>query len=303
MLISFGSSSVCAQDIESGAIEIVILGIAQDAGIPHAGCQRTCCLDKWDNPELQKHAVSLGMIDHITKQFWMIEATPDFKWQHQYLESLVSSEYSFSGVFITHAHIGHYSGLIHLGKEVMGSSKVPVYVMPRMSKFLNENGPWDQLVSLGNIELYGLKEQEDIKLSDQVAIEPIIVPHRDEYSETVGFRITGPEKSILFIPDIDKWHIWDKDIKEEISKVDLAFLDGTFYANFEIPYRDISLIPHPFVSETMELLDTMSSEFKDKIYFIHFNHTNPIVSPDGIVRSAIEDKGYHCAEEKSIFGL
>ena len=69
---------------------------------------------------------------------------------------------------------------------------------------------------------------------------PFLVPHRDEFSETVGFEIKGENKTAVFIPDIDKWSKWNSDLKELIKRVDYAFLDATFYKNGEIPSRDMS---------------------------------------------------------------
>eukprot|EP00957_Ditylum_brightwellii_P156501 11911053-Ditylum_brightwellii.AAC.1 len=63
------------------------------------------------------------------------------------------------GIFLTHAHIGHYTGLMYLGREALGAVDVPVYAMPRMRSFLKNNGPWSQLVSLGNINIQNLEEK------------------------------------------------------------------------------------------------------------------------------------------------
>lgn len=181
------------------------------------------------------------------------------------------------GIFVTHAHIGHYTGLMYLGKEAANASQVPVYAMPRMKTFLEQNGPWSQLVTNKNIVLNEMQENVDMQLSPQLHITPITVPHRDEFSETVGYRIEGPANKVLFIPDIDKWAKWNRNIAEEIAGVDYAFLDATFYDAAEINNRDISTIPHPFVIESMELFKSLSTAEKKKIYFIHFNHTNPLL--------------------------
>ena len=132
---------------------------------------------------------------------------------------------------------------------------------------------------------------------------PILVPHRDEYSETVGFIIEGPKKSALFIPDIDKWEKWDLSIVEEVTKVDYAFLDATFYSGDELNFRDISEIPHPFIVETMTLFKRASEEIKDKIYFIHMNHTNPTLDPDSKTSKIIKNNGFHVARLHQVFEL
>ena len=277
-----------------------ILGIAQDAGYPQAGCELDCCLPYWEGKETKRLSVSLGLVDPSENKTWMIEATPDLKEQVHALK--FGAEFSLEGVFITHAHIGHYTGLIHLGREVMGAKGTPVYVMSRMRKFLEDNGPWEQLITLENIELRLLASDSTIQLSNQLSITPYLVPHRDEYSETVGFKIEGPQKSVLFIPDINKWEVWERDIVEEIKNVDLAFIDGSFYQNGELPNRDMSEIPHPFIEESMKLFSPLSAADKDKIYFIHFNHTNPVMR-DTPEASAVLKQGYNLAEEGSVFEL
>ena len=171
------------------------------------------------------------------------------------------------GIFLTHAHMGHYTGLMYLGREAKGANQVPVYAMPKMKSFLESNGPWDQLVTLNNIVLSEIQDETAVKLTSNISVIPMLVPHRDEYSETVGYKIVGPNKSALFIPDIDKWHKWERSIVEEIKKVDFAFLDASFFNEKEINNRDISEIPHPFVIESMKLL--MNSPPKKKQRFIY----------------------------------
>jgi len=225
----------------------------------------------------------------------MIDATPDFPAQQQIVTKEYQSE--LKGIFLTHGHIGHYTGLMHLGREVMGASSIPVFAMPRMKSFLQNNGPWDQLVSLNNIAIRKLKNGEAVKLTSGLSITPFLVPHRDEYTETVGYRIDGPEKSLIYIPDIDKWLKWEKDIRDEVTNVDYALLDGSFYANGEIPNRDMSAIPHPFVTETMDLFNSTSTTDKSKIYFIHLNHTNPALKENSVAFKEVNDRGYRIAYE------
>jgi len=98
--------------------------------------------------------------------------------------------------------------------------RFPVYAMPKMKMFLENNGPWNQLVSEENISIQSLQNETMVKLTSQFSVLSFTVPHRDEFSETVGYKIIGPNKSVLFIPDIDKWHLWVKDIVEEIEQVD-----------------------------------------------------------------------------------
>ena len=182
---------------------IIVLGIAQDGGAPHAACTKECCINKWDNLKLHNQVSSIGIVDPSTNEVWMIDATPDFSLQLNTLT--MDQKRTFKGVFLTHAHIGHYTGLIHLGREVMGAKQIPVYAMPKMKRFLTTNGPWSQLVDLNNIDIKNLQNNTKIQLNNNLSITPFIVPHRDEFSETIGYKISGPNKSLIFIPDIDKW--------------------------------------------------------------------------------------------------
>ncbi len=275
---------------------LIILGIAQDAGYPQAACQKACCTSVWDKQTNPKWVTSLGIVWPETAQCWLFDATPDFKHQLQTLQS-EPSQPELSGIFLTHAHIGHYTGLMHLGREVMGASKIPVFAMPRMKYFLNNNGPWSQLVQLKNIKLQPLQADSLIRLNPNLKVSPFLVPHRDEYSETVGFKIEGPKRTILFIPDIDKWGKWNRNIIEEIQKVDMAFIDGTFFKNGEIPGRDMSEIPHPFIEESMQLFQKLPDALKEKVYFIHFNHTNPVLRPESEARKQVLKNGFKLAEQ------
>ena len=268
---------------------VIILGTAQDGGAPHAACQKVCCKDKWSNPDLHKKVSSIGIVDPESNEVWMIDATPDFAEQLHLLTN--NNERALKGIFITHAHVGHYTGLIHLGREVMGSKNTIVNVMPKMENFLRNNGPWSQLVELENISLKSLSDNKSVKLNSRLTITPFKVPHRDEFSETVGYSIIGPSKSLVFIPDIDKWSKWQISIIDIVENSDYSLLDGTFYDINELPGRDMSQIPHPFIIETMNLFE--NSDKKNSIHFIHLNHTNPALNKNSDEYINILEKGFN----------
>jgi pyrroloquinoline quinone biosynthesis protein B len=276
---------------------LIVLGTIQDAGSPHMGCYKLCCKDLFSNPDPSRKVVSLGVVDPENNLKYIFEATPDFNTQTKILKSYLPSNKSEvpDGVFLSHAHIGHYTGLQYLGKEAMGASNVPVYAMPRMKNFLETNGPWSQLVSMNNILINAVENKDTIVLSSNLKVVPFTVPHRDEYSETVGFTIIGPSKKVLFIPDIDKWDKWEEDIITEIAKVDYAFIDATFYSGEELNNRDISQIPHPFIIESMKSFEVMESLNRSKVQFIHFNHTNPVLQESTGIAKEIESKGFNVA--------
>jgi pyrroloquinoline quinone biosynthesis protein B len=277
---------------------VMVLGVAQDAGYPQMNCKKDCCRAAWKNPSLQRNTSCLAILDPTTNDQWIIDATPNIKEQLQLLKSKTGTE-KINGVLLTHAHIGHYTGLMHLGREVMGTNKTPVFAMPRMKTFLEENGPWNQLVELKNISLQALKSDSTINLNENIKVTPFLVPHRDEFSETVGYKIMINNKSLIFIPDIDKWERWATDINELIQKVDYAFLDATFYKNGELS-RDMSKIPHPFVQESMELFSTLTKTDKKKVHFIHFNHTNPLLIEGSSAKNEVLKNGFNLAKEGQI---
>jgi pyrroloquinoline quinone biosynthesis protein B len=267
----------CATRPSAGPF-VVVLGIAQDGGYPQAGCRRADCVSAFESGKGEKVA-SLGIVDPSSGERWIIDATPDFPKQLHALERVAGPPRPgapiLDGILLTHAHIGHYLGLAHLGREVIGARRVPVFVMPRMRTFLETNGPWSQLVKLENISITTLEEGRRIALNERIAITPLLVPHRDEYSETVGFLVHGPSRSILWLPDIDKWEKWSLHIEDVVASVDVAYLDATFYSEDELPGRNLSEIPHPTVEETMARFSGLPS--KSKIRFIHLNQSNPLL--------------------------
>ena len=277
--------------------DIKILGVAQDGGVPHLGCSKTCC----STSSVTRYVSSIMVSNQKSKASYVFDASPDLAKQLSFMKDKISE--NLKGIFLTHAHIGHYSGLMYLGRESFNSKNIPVYAMPRMKKFLETNGPWNQLVSLNNIKINSIINESEIVVEKDLIVKPIEVPHRDEYSETVGYFIKGPNKSAIFIPDIDKWYKWDKSIVDLISSVDYAFIDATFYDEKEINYRDISEIPHPFVIESMKLFEKFSKEEKSKIYFIHLNHTNPLLDSNSSEYMDLISKGYNVAQEGLVLKL
>ncbi len=283
----------------------IVLGVAQDGGVPHAGCARECCREAWANSALRRRVSCLAIVDPKTSERWMIDATPDFPAQLRALDEVapITNQPALTGIFLTHGHIGHYTGLMHLGREVIGSREVAVYAMPRMMEFLSTSGPWDQLVRLRNIILQPLHDGVAVKLNERISVQPFLVPHRDEYSETVGYRISGPQHSVVFIPDIDKWEKWTTRIEDLISEIDRAYLDGSFYADGEVLGRAMSEIPHPFIVESMQRFSTLPTVEKAKVRFIHLNHTNPALREDSEAARRINDAGFNVANEGERFEL
>jgi pyrroloquinoline quinone biosynthesis protein B len=282
---------------------ITILGTAQDGGFPHIGCQKKCCDDFYKGILPKQQVVSLGLVDKESQQKFLFEATPDISTQLADLEkNHLKTNTIIDGVFMTHAHMGHYAGLLYFGKEALGKKDIPVYAMPKMKEFLSNNGPWSQLVTTENILFLDLQKDSIVPLSNALKVTPFLVPHRDEFSETVGYKIEGNTNSALFIPDINKWSLWEKNIVEEVKKVDYAFIDATFFKEGEIN-RPMSEVPHPFIEETVALFENESLATKNKVIFIHFNHTNPALQSNSRERNDLELLGFRFATEGQRFKL
>lgn len=299
----FGSivALLCVQgQCQSGSLKqnpsLVVLGTVQDGGLPHIGCKKECCSNRSPDQANSYEVTALALAQPQLNLNILFEATPDIVSQWNALEN------SPSAVFLTHAHIGHYSGLMHLGREALGAKNIPVYAMPRMYSFLKTNAPWSQLVELNNIQLNKLTAGSQTTLG-AVRITPLLVPHRDEFSETVGYKIQGPNKSALFLPDIDKWERWNTPLTEVLQTVDYAFIDATFFDEAELNYRPVEEIPHPLVKETVALLENYSNALKKKVYFIHMNHTNPMLNPKSEASLWVQQQGFNIARKGQAFDL
>ena len=273
---------------------IYVLGNVQDAGLPHIGCKHEFCNEKFNEFE-EYFTTSIAVIDPLIKKYVLFEATPDLPYQLNYLDKKLFKNFFLpESIFITHAHIGHYAGLMYFGREALGSKDLKVNVLPKMGNFLKTNGPWSQLVEINNIKIQEINFDQKTNHLSNISVTPIKVPHRDEYSETAAYVIIGKNKKALFIPDIDKWEKWGKNLIELVKEYDYLLLDATFYDSKEIN-RDISEIPHPLVSETISLLDNLSTMDKSKVYFIHMNHTNMMLDPKSNLSKYVTSKGFNIA--------
>jgi pyrroloquinoline quinone biosynthesis protein B len=272
LAVSPGSPLLAAEP----SVRAVVLGIAQDGGVPHIGCRQELCEGARRDARRRERVASLGLVDERSGQRFLVDATPDVASQIDTLNrgrTVVDARRPVEGILLTHAHVGHYAGLMFLGREALGARGVPVYATPRMARFLRDNGPWSQLVALGNIELRDMEVGRELALTPHLRVTPLAVPHRDEFSDTVGFRIRGGDHTLLYIPDVDKWERWDRDVRAEVAAVDVAVLDGTFADAAEIPGRTQVDIPHPLVPDTTARLGGVAA----RVLFTHLNHTNALL--------------------------
>jgi pyrroloquinoline quinone biosynthesis protein B len=255
-------------------VEAILLGVAQDGGVPQAGCTCAHCRAARADPALRQWAACLGLVDRAAGQSWLIDATPDFREQLHALQER-APDCPLAGLALTHAHVGHYAGLIHLGQEAANAQGLPVYASARIAGFLREHAPWSQLVTLGNVELRVLTPDQEVELSPRLRLTPLAVPHRDEFSDTMAYQVRGPGRRLFYCPDIDGWDRWSRDLGQMVSGVDVALLDGTFFSADELPGRDVAEIPHPLATDTAQRLAGADNEVR----LIHLNHSNPLLRP------------------------
>lgn len=282
------------------APRVVALGTAQDGGFPHTGCEHAACAAARKDPKLARKVASLAIHVPASGRTYLVDATPDLPAQIQQVHTFrrfpegKTDRAPFDGVLLTHAHLGHYLGLAHFGFESLNTKDLPVHVSPRMAEYLRTNGPWSQLVRLGNVKLQELRPGEWFSLGDGISVKPFAVPHRDEYSDTMAYLIRGPKRTLLYVPDTDTWKTWTRPLPQVIEeeKVDHALLDATFYSPEELPDRDVSKIKHPLVTDSMELLGPLVKAGKVQVWFTHMNHSNPALDPNGEARKAIEAQGF-----------
>src|SRR5262249_33939562 len=269
-------------------VEAVVLGIAQDGGVPQANCQAYCEEVRKD-PSKRRLVASLGLIDKAAGMRFLIDATPDFGEQVSRLGGLPDA------ILLTHAHIGHYLGLAQLGREVINTRNMRVLCTASMAKFLRGNGPWSRLVQNGNISIEEILPGQPVALTERLRVTALRVPHRDEDSDTVAFVVHGPSRKLLWLPDIDRWEKLERPISRVLADVSIAYLDGTFYSANEIPGRSISDIPHPLVPDTVSLISARGKP-KATVFFVHLNHTNRLLW-DKQAAAALKTRGFFVAKE------
>jgi pyrroloquinoline quinone biosynthesis protein B len=278
-----------------------VLGTVQDGGLPHAACSCDRCELARRHPERRRLIASLAILLPDPRRLFMIDATPDVREQLAALSDWRGSEGGrvdrspLDGVLLTHAHIGHYTGLAFFGFEAIHARELPVYCTSSMAGFLSGNGPWSQLVQLGNISLREIAPGSPVDLGQGVTVEPLAAPHRHEYTDTIGYIIRGPRRTLLYVPDTDAWSAWDPPLTRLLDGIDVALLDGTFYSLDELPGRAVGSIGHPLITDSMEMLQPWLDRID--VYFTHLNHSNPVLDPDGAARARVVSQGFEILDD------
>jgi len=272
-----------------------VLGTAQDGGLPQVGCYTPRCEAARADP---RFVASLALVHPDSDRYYLVDATPDLTRQVDLItepgfRARAQARRPFDGIFLTHAHIGHYLGLALLGREGLGTTRTPVYCTARMADFLTNNGPWSLMVDEGRIFFPTVPVDDWFDVDEWLSVRMIPVPHRPEFSDTVGFMFRGPTHSIFYLPDIDRWETWEYSIDEIVRSVDVSLLDGSFYSPTEIPGRNIEDIPHPLIPHSMDVLQNAVTD-GSRVVFTHLNNTNA-AHEDGVEAGEIGRRGFEIA--------
>jgi len=288
----------------------VVLGTAQDGGLPQIGCDEELCVRARAEGSRRRLVTSLLLADPRSGKRWLFDASPDLPLQVERARPHPSSRRAlgarpalFDGVFLTHAHVGHYAGLMQLGREIYGARELPVRGTQRMRDFLERNGPWSLLVSSGAIVLLDMPVGSEVELAPGLFVSALRVPHRDEFSDTLAYVIRGPHAALCYLPDIDKWERWDVSLEELLGRVDVALVDGTFFEDGEVAGRSMAEILHPFIVETLERLAKAPETLRSRVVFTHLNHTNPASTPGSRADQRIRAAGMRVAVEGELIRL
>jgi pyrroloquinoline quinone biosynthesis protein B len=295
---------------KAGDVYAMMLGTVQDAGVPQVGCYTELCEEGrvLHASGQGRYVSSLALVEPEAERFYLVDATPDITRQIDLITEpafrrRAAERRPFDGIFLTHAHIGHYTGLAVLGNEGLGIRDTPVYCTEAMADFLAANQPWRFLVDQGRIELRPLDLDRWHRLDEHLEVQLWKVPHRDEFADTVGFVFRGPEASLLFLPDINSWTQWDKDVAEAVASVDIALLDGSFWSMDELPGRAVEDIPHPLMTQTMDALQGVVDGRASRVVLTHLNNSNPALDKGGPQQAEVARRGFEIAREGMRFGL
>lgn len=290
---------------------VVVLGTAQDGGYPQLACDAPLCAAARRDPRRARHVVSLLLVDpREGGGRWLFDASPDLAAQVELarghgepVRAPVGRPPLFDGVFLTHAHAGHYLGLWQLGREAYGSATTPVHGTARMGAFLRENGPWSLLVDAGHVAPVALVPGEPVRLRPDLSVVAVEVPHRAEFTDTVAYVIEGPARRVLYLPDIDRWEGLATPIEALVAHVDAAYLDATFFDAGELPGRDLTRVPHPLVVDSLARFAPLPALERAKVRFLHLNHSNPLLDPTSEASTRVRDAGHRVAQQGEVVRL
>jgi pyrroloquinoline quinone biosynthesis protein B len=253
-------------------VRVHVLGTAQDGGVPHPGCACPRCDAARRDPRHRRLVASIA-VEGATGKTLLVDAGPDFREQTDLLAKATGRPPpALDAVLVTHAHVGHYAGLVFLGREAMHARAMPLLGTARMLAFLRANRPWAHLFDRGEVAPREVAPGQPIEL-DGATVVPFASPHRAEDTDTLGLEVRGPRKTLVYVPDADRWA---PDLAARIRAADVALVDGTFFDAKELPGRNLAEVPHPLVADSVKAL----AGARGDVAFTHLNHSNPLLGPD-----------------------
>lgn len=283
--------------------DVIILGTAQDGGLPHAGCRCRQCERGRREAGFRRLPAAVGIRSGDATV--LIDATSAFAEQIHLLQLELHADHPGgrygppSTVLLTHAHTGHYVGLWQLDRSVLAAPSVSVLGPLGTIALLAANEPWRQMIRDGFMTLVPLAAGQKIEVVPGIQVTSIPVPHRSEWgTDTAAYRIDGPSHSVLYLPDIDDWAGWDLDVREVVASVDVALIDGTFWDPFNRPG-----VPHPPVHESLDRLEEIARAGYTRILFTHLNHSNPLVDPASPEAAEVRARGFDIASEGQVISI
>ncbi|MFZ1400843.1 MAG: MBL fold metallo-hydrolase [Candidatus Promineifilaceae bacterium] len=304
---------------QDDAVTAVILGIMQDAGLPHAGCTCGRCTAAFNNPARGQYAACLAIVDTRERRnaelrgggaegrreeakVYLVDATPDIKFQLNLLAGVLGTKPQQptrlrqpDGIFLTHAHMGHIGGLPQLSKEAMFVHDLPLYATPPLCELIQQTRLWSPLVA--ELDFRPMPAGATVDLGAGLGVTAVPVPHRDEWGVgTVAYRIQGPNRSLLYLPDIDSWDEWPE-AEATLRRVDVALVDASFFSRDELGGR--APVAHPLVTDTLARF----AHLAEKLVLTHLNHTNLVLDERGGAETAVRQAGFRIAQTGDMFIL
>jgi len=270
---------------------VIVLGSAQDGGVPQLG--------SGELPVPDRSASSLAVVGSDGTAV-LVDASPDLRLQQRRLAAdpdyaRRSDLQAFDAVLLTHAHMGHYAGLLYFGNEAHSTRQLPCFASPSMLRFLAGNEPWATLFRDGHLQAVTVEPGKVFDIVPGLSAVAHPVPHRPDFSDTLAFELIGPTgRSLLYLPDLDDWSDWPE-ASGVLSRVDTALVDATFYDDREHPHRDLADIPHPLVTDTIERFAGLASE--TQIILTHLNWTNRLCDPEAPEHARIRAAGFSVASD------
>lgn len=192
------------------------------------------------------------------------------------------------GIFLSHAHLGHVTGLLYFGKEAANTEEVPVHCSGTVAEFLAETSPYRLLIDRNNIDVREFSAGKAQNVMG-ITVTPVNVENKGYVpTDTYGFVIRTQDTTLFYVSDMDEW---TEDAVARVRDADIAIIDGCFWSREEIErYENV---PHPPIRESMERLEDIDTD----IYFTHMNHTNPVLDPESDERQQVEENGFTVAED------